>query len=329
MAALERKSGRRLRLWEDALQRLEAPPYAIDRDSLFVAYYASAEIGCHLALDWCPPGTVLDLYAEFRNLTNGKETPCGAGLVGAMTWFGLGSLNIIEKEEMRRLAMRGGPYTESEKAALLDYCESDVMALDKLLSQMLPGLDVSRALLRGRYMVAAARMEHAGIPLDNSALTTLRENFTKVQDRLIERIDTDFGVFEGRTFKTDRWAQYLLNNGIPWPRLESGRLALDDDTFRIMAHSYPQIEPIRQLRASLSEMRLADLAVGTDNRNRCLLSAFRASTSRNQPSNSKFIFGAASWLLLIRLFQQYAIAWGQGSSEDWKGPRRRGSAYRV
>ncbi len=59
-------------------------------DTLFVAYYASAEIGCHLALDWEIPVNILDLYVEFRNLTNGLPTPCGVGLLGAMSYFGLG-----------------------------------------------------------------------------------------------------------------------------------------------------------------------------------------------------------------------------------------------
>jgi DNA polymerase I-like protein with 3'-5' exonuclease and polymerase domains len=43
-------------------------------------------------------------------------------------------------------------------------------------------------------------------------------------------------------------------------------------------------------------MRLSDLQVGKDGRNRTLLSAFQARTSRNQPSNTKFIFGPAVWL---------------------------------
>jgi len=43
-------------------------------------------------------------------------------------------------------------------------------------------------------------------------------------------------------------------------------------------------------------MRLSDLAVGADSRNRTMLSAFRARTGRNQPSNTKFIFGPSVWL---------------------------------
>ena len=63
-----------------------------------------------------------------------------------------------------------------------------------------------------------------------------------------------------------------------------------------MARAHPAIAPLRELRATLSEMRLSDLAVGKDDRNRTILSAFRARTGRNQPSNTKFIFGPSVWL---------------------------------
>src|SRR5258707_14438989 len=36
--------------------------------------------------------------------------------------------------------------------------------------------------------------------------------------------------------------------------------------------------------------------VGADGRNRCLLSPFRSRTGRNQPSNTRFIFGPGSWM---------------------------------
>ena len=47
------------------------PPFPIDDDTLFVAYFASAELGCFLELGWPLPTRILDLYTEFRNATNG------------------------------------------------------------------------------------------------------------------------------------------------------------------------------------------------------------------------------------------------------------------
>ena len=119
-----------------------APPYAINEQSLFVALLRQCGIGCHLALGWDLPCYVLDLFCEFRNLTNGLSTPCGAGLLGALAYFGLDAIDAADKDSMRQLALRGGDYSECEKQALLDYCETDVDALARLLPVMLPHIDL-------------------------------------------------------------------------------------------------------------------------------------------------------------------------------------------
>ena len=56
----------------------------------------------------------------------------------------------LSREEMRELVLRGGPWTDAEREAILEYCESDVAALARLLPVMLPSIDLPRALLRGR-----------------------------------------------------------------------------------------------------------------------------------------------------------------------------------
>jgi DNA polymerase family A len=334
LVARELRSGCLIRLWQDDLSRMCRPPYGLEPDVLVVAYYASAELGRHLVLGWPMPTRLLDLYAEFRNRTNGLPTPCGTSLLGAMTYFGLDGIDVADKESMRQLALRGGPWTRAERQALLDYCEGDVTALTQLLPRMAPELDLPRGLLRGRYMAAAARMEHCGIPLDIPALTCLQEHWTSIQEQLVARINADYGVFDGRTFKVERWERWLARHQIPWPQLASGALALDDDTFREMARSYPDVAPIRELCYALSQMRLADLAVGRDGRNRCLLSAFRARTGRNQPSNSRFIFGPAVWLRgLIKPEPGAGLAyidWGQqefGIAAALSGDRHMLQAY--
>ena len=74
-----------------------AAPFPVGADSLFVAYYASAEFGCFKALGWPMPANVLDLYTEFRNRTNGLRTIAGNGLIGALTHFGLDTIGVTEK----------------------------------------------------------------------------------------------------------------------------------------------------------------------------------------------------------------------------------------
>jgi hypothetical protein len=451
------------------------PPYATDADALFVAYYASAELSCHLALNWPVPARILDLYAEFSTYTAGLPVPCGRSLLGALAAFGLDGLPAADKAEMRRLALRGGPYSREDQDALLAYCRTDVEALAALLPAMLPLIDLPRALLRGRYMAAVARMEWAGIPIDLETLERLRAGWGRIKHRLVADVDKAYGVFvpvgqreinpnsrlgaalmreatawgidphrladavdmvwaagrdanaeaykarkaarkatgltrrqidrledSGRDhshvrdldvvarelagelpalgvgegyasdggvddtdhaarlwdvlrnydeeskpkhhpdvlrqaaqlvydhgqggenyfgalrFSTERWAAYLAGKDIPWPRLPSGALALDDDTFREMARAYPaEVAPMRELRYALSQMRLHELAVGRDGRNRFMLSAFASKTGRNQPSTTKSIFGPSCWLRsLIKPAPGRAVAYCDWSAQE-------------
>ena len=86
------------RRWRDGQhEQGGGPPYSVSDDSLFVAYYASAEASCHLALGWTMPAHVLDLFTEFRNATNGLSLPSGAGLLGALTYYGLDAMSAIDK----------------------------------------------------------------------------------------------------------------------------------------------------------------------------------------------------------------------------------------
>lgn len=118
-----------LRLWEDELTALDRAPFPTDETSVLTAYYASAEIKCFLALGWPLPCHVVDLFVEFRLLTNGRSLAEPNNLLGALDYFGLPSIAAAEKDRMRDLAIRGGPWTATERQELLDYCQTDVDAL--------------------------------------------------------------------------------------------------------------------------------------------------------------------------------------------------------
>lgn len=81
LVARELRSGRLERLWEDELRRRRCPPYSVDADSLVVAFYSSAEWGCHLALGWPLPVRTLDLFVEHRAATNGLTSDERAALL--------------------------------------------------------------------------------------------------------------------------------------------------------------------------------------------------------------------------------------------------------
>jgi hypothetical protein len=183
-------------------------------------------------------------------------------------------------------------------------------------------------------MRAVSHMEHTGVPIDTTTLTQLAEHWDGLKGALIESVDRDYGVFDGHTFKLDKFASWLASQGIPWPRLPSGSLALDDQTFRDMAKAHPIVSPLRELRSSLSQLRLNELAVGPDGRNRLLLSPFGSKSGRNTPSNSKFIFGPSVWLRgLIQAPPGRAVAYVDWSQQEFgiaaalSGDRNMQAAY--
>lgn len=318
MVARELRAGQTLRIWEDELWGLKMPPLSVGPDSLFVAYSAPAEFSCFHALGWELPTYCLDLFAEFRNETNTHSQRNSASLLAALVHYGQDALGFDEKEAMRNLAIRGGPFSPKEKSALLEYCETDVVALEKLLPRMLPRIHLGQALLRGRYMKAVSVIEKNGIPLDAVALSELQLHWGAVEGGLIERIDKDFGVFDGKVFKRDRFESYLMANDLAWPRSESGALMLDEDTFHEMVRAYPKIAPVKELRHALSQLRLSGLAVGNDGRNRTSLSPYRATTGRNQPSNAEFIFGPSCWIRgLIQPPPGYSLAYIDWSQQEF------------
>jgi len=311
-------TGREWRLWRGAFG--DAPPFSTGPETLFVAYYASAEVGTFRALNWPTPARILDLFTEFRNLTNGSHVENNK-LIYALEYFGLDTIGAHYKTQMIELILRGPPWSEEERQAILEYCAGDVYALERLLPVMLPYIDLPRALLRGRYMGNLAAVESFGVPIDVELLSLAREHWTDIQDDLIAEIDADYGVYDGRTFKEERFEAYLERHNIPWPRLESGRLDLDDSkrhTFREMAKIYPFISPIRELRHALSTMRLfSNLMIGEDGRNRTILGAFGSITGRNQPSNAKFIFGTSTWIRgFIKPPPGHGIAYIDWSSQE-------------
>ncbi len=318
LVAREYHTGRLLRIWQDELLQLDHPPFPIGRDSLFVGYFASAEMSCFRSLGWSPPDNILDLYVEFRAVTSGLPTPHGRGLLGALLHHGLPAISTNSKLTMRQLAMRGGPYTPQEQQALMDYCQSDVDALVMLLTAMLPRIDLTRAVYRGWYMVAVAGMETTGVPIDTERLALFRQRWEGIKLELVARTNNRwFGVYDGLTFKADRWQEWLKLNDLAWPSLPSGRLALDRDTFRDMARINPVFAPIYELRAALAQVKLHALPVGGDGRNRCMLSPYSSKTGRNQPSTTKFVFGLPSWLRsLIRPTPGMALGYIDWSQQE-------------
>ena len=129
-----------------------------------------------------------------------------------------------------------------------------------------------------------------------------------------------------------RFEAYLERHNIPWPRLESGRLDLDDfeagKTFREMAKLYPSISPLRELRHALSTMRLfSDLTIGEDKQESRPSQRVRFD-NRSQPAEQRQVHFRHQHVD-PRVHQAAAGAWHRLHRLDQPGGRyRRGAVGR-
>ncbi|MBW8617068.1 MAG: hypothetical protein KGO21_00035 [Hyphomicrobiales bacterium] len=318
----ELRSGKVYRYWQDELLNLSKAPFSTGPKVLWIAYFSSAEWGMFLQLGWALPERIFDCFTEFVCETNGIEYPGGKSLLAALEYFGCHASSAEEKMSMRELILAGGPWSEYQKSSILDYCQSDVDALAQLFPRMImkwvkDEQRLGQALLRGRYMAAASAIERNGIPIDVELLQNLKDNWDHIKQVLIAEVDQEHGVYENGSFKISNFEAYLATNKIPWPRLATGSLQLDRDTFKAQQLAYPQLKPLYDLRVTLDELKLNKLAVGKDGRNRVLLSPFRSKTGRNQPSTSRFIFGPSTWIRgLIKPSAGYSVAYLDWRSQE-------------
>jgi DNA polymerase family A len=320
LVAKEMVSGRTVRLWRD--QFGPEPPFAIDKDTLFVAFAAQAELRCFLELGWSMPARILDLYAEFKIASNGLPPAAGKGLRGALSWYAIPGITKEEKKSYRDLIIEGGPWTDTEQREILDYCQTDVDPLPALLMAMLPGIMLNKeglgqALFRGRYTAAIAQIERNGIPIDTDTLTAIQDGWDDIKMQLIEEVDAQYGVYDRGHFRDGLFAKYLIDQGIPWPRTDTGLHKTDEDTFRDMAKVYPQLAPLRELIYTLGQLRLKEIAVGADGRNRTDLWPFSARTGRNAPSSTGYVFGPSVWIRsLIKPAPGMAVAYIDWAAQE-------------
>jgi DNA polymerase-1 len=305
LVAIEMRSGRVVRLWQDDGR---FPPYPLDSDALIVSHMSTAEFGFHVACNWGQPAATFDTYVEFRHYTNdgsAESKDRGKGfysLAGALRYFLDDTVDTAHKEEMRDQILQGPPFTHADRASILEYCENDTWNLARLFAHLVPTIrSLPHALARTRFAWTLAQQERRGVPVD-PFIDQLRERWDAMQVALVAKLDK-FGIYEIKDGKPHwreaRFVDVVRENHWTWLTLDSGALDQSDQAFRDMEGLYPQVGTLRELRYSLSKLKLNDLAIGNDGRNRAMLGPYGTKTARNAPSNSKFIFGPAKWIRFL------------------------------
>jgi DNA polymerase I len=295
--AKEYHSGKKIKLW---LDQLDKPPFRLDDKVCFVSYMSSAEMRSFISLGWPLPKNNIDFYAVFKNITNGKLGMGKKGLLEALQFFGIPSISTAHKDAMRDRILEGPPFTEDERKSILEYCFSDVIALEKLLPKLEPYIfqtenHFGRYWIMGEYFKAAAHVETVGIPIDVPNYRLFQKYKHKIVGELLTEVDKEYQIYEDGVFKIKNFEDYLKKLNIRWDRTETGRLKTDDQTFRDMSKIYPELNPLREFRSFQSQVKQSGINIGEDGNNRTPLFPYSTLTSRNAPKAKESIISAAVW----------------------------------
>src|SRR5262249_39416136 len=162
-----------------------------------------------------------------------------------LRYFCEDELDVTHKCDMRDRILQGPPFTEQERRDIVEYCEDDVHALARLVQHIVPTIrSLPHAMFRAKFQWVMAQAERRGTPM-TPVLNQSRHHWDGMRLDLVTELDRPFGIYEikdGQPHRRkDRFTDYLLRNGMSWPRLESGALDEEDQTFREMAGKYPFI----------------------------------------------------------------------------------------
>jgi hypothetical protein len=298
-----------VRLWRDEFG--SRPPFDIGPETLVVAYAAWAELQCFLQLGWSFPQHVLDLHIAYlatANILQPGDVEKGKKprkrLPDACRAYGIHGWENVDKGTIAEVIGKG-LWRKYGRETVFTYCEEDVAMTVRLLRAMLSArepIDTARIIHWSEYGAKCTALVQArGISIDVTLWNLVQENKAAVIAALVRKFDpsywgagtvNDSGVriyaLEGG-WSDKRFERWLVWAKVPyWPRLASGKLDLEGDTFALMAAIVPAVAGLHVLRDTIGFIAKARLPIGRDGRNRPSLFPFGCATGRNAHRRSPY-----------------------------------------
>ena len=355
---------------------------------IFVSYGATAEARCLLALGLDPNDFKWTcLYFMHRQLTHtyhkfkygryykttgilrrsvpphydpnrniGKDNnEVGMGYAAAVAVHFGAHIDSTHKDNMRDLILLNKPkYSEDEKTQIMEYCESDIRWLMKLLDSSVKaisevtGLDENSILKTwvnlSDYAASLAKMESEGTPLDVTSTINLRNNYDTAKDAIIEQLNEVYPFYElekkSKEFRGSYKKKYSLFEKFinesdlidekAWPLSDSGKYKSDEKTLDKYL-GIPEIKAYKDANKLMGQMKwfqLPDITkpdakdffdnVGGDDKLRAFLGGFGTLSGRNAPKAKTFVLAMSSWLrCLVRTKKGEAIVGIDYASQEF------------
>jgi hypothetical protein len=321
LCGVELRSGQEFRLWLDGQAVL--PPFPLDSSTLFVAFVAGAEVATIRAIGWSLPARILDLFQEFRLVSNTGQRSDPHSLEAAAAYYGFTMGDHAAKKHMQKEAQERTAWPPELRQQLVDYCFEDALANARaflcVLAQWLEihagdeERSLHHALRRGRFAAVMAEAELRGVPFRVRDWAVLRDGRETVFEAMVNELapalrpiyrDTPDGpVQDVRIFTGVMDALGLTED---WPRTETGMLSTSKHVLPNMFSIPPHLEHLAEVlgvgRSDLeylaevmkvrSRFALLQYQVGADGRARCPFFPGSTATGRNVPKAKQFIYNA-------------------------------------
>ena len=317
------KSGEIFRHWTYKKDKSGIPHFDM-QETLFVSFYAPAEVGSFLNLYFGRPNAVWDVYVENAKLYKTKRSfKGGLNLLNTANAYGIKNIMSEQEKKLERdLILEQQTYTPDEELRILNYCQRDVETTAQVFEKQVADIErhskgipydtlLWQALFRGQSMACAALVEKHGIPVDVKKIKEFEHYWPKVKIDLIEKLNKDINVFDGLRFNHIKFEKLIrkINCIDIWPRTFTNKLKTDIDTLEKFKH-IEQIQKLLELSRLTRQTNLKGYVISEDGRSRTRLNMFGAVTGRCTPSTAKYPFCASAWARnFMRPTSMYALVY--------------------
>ena len=300
------KTEQTLKIWDYEENNLAQHHFDFE-ETLFVCFYATAEVGYFLKQLMGRPPYIFDCWTEYAKLYKNNRD---LSLLAASTAYSYPNpISKEEKEKFRDMCIKQNTWNKKEREEILNYCEGDVLMNEHVFYKVLNDLEnicgndyetlLEQAMARGQSMACYAKVTNNGMSIDIPKLNDFNEYWLLVKNEVIKKLNSELNLWDDACkFSHSKFHQLIKKLDLlgEWPTTPMGKLKTNKETFELFDDYYPEIKKLKRIFNLLNASKLTEFAISEDARYRPYggYKPFGTHTGRCTPS-SKWIFGTAKW----------------------------------
>ena len=300
------KTEQTLKIWDYEENNLAQHHFDFE-ETLFVCFYATAEVGYFLKQLMGRPPYIFDCWTEYAKLYKNNRD---LSLLAASTAYSYPNpISKEEKEKFRDMCIKQNTWNKKEREEILNYCEGDVLMNENVFYKILNDLEnicgndyetlLEQAMARGQTMACYAKVTKNGMSIDIPKLNDFNEYWLLVKNEVIKKLNSELNLWDDACkFSHSKFHQLIKKLDLlgEWPTTPMGKLKTNKETFELFDDYYPEIKKLKRIFNLLNASKLTEFAISEDARYRPYggYKPFGTHTGRCTPS-SKWIFGTAKW----------------------------------